>query len=89
MTPEDRETLERLAAGFERSAEMFRSTHPNAAGERAVAKALRAALVEHTCGTCRHYIAGQCDNDQQLQSTLSYMEPDDGCLKGWAPKEGA
>lgn len=51
--------------------------------------ALRAALVERTCGTCVHYYERRCSNLEQRHFYALDIPPDDGCIKGWAPSEDA
>lgn len=105
MTPEQRETLENMAAYATARAEWHPSlmdvTDPGwdlddlvecvAAsatwGRRALA--ILTALTERTCGTCRHGVDGVCRNLDSMHDDYRQFNPDDGCIKGWKPKEGA
>lgn len=70
-------------------ADIIRKSERNADACLAGADALRAALVERgTCGNCVHYYGDRCTNLDQRQYALD-MPPDDGCIKGWSPREDA
>lgn len=111
LTPAQRETLRELADGLPacdtwRLAETDtgRDECGNCAGPRLAhdtRAALRAALVERTCGTCQWFVPwfkdgatangypeqrGDCKHRKYL-GRRNGQSPDDGCVKGWSPRE--
>lgn len=92
MTPEQRELLDGMADYAELFARMWaeRNDKSSEAWHKSRVDALRAALVERTCGTCRHceplrHDHGLCRNDE-ASAFGSGVDLDDGCIKGWEAK---
>lgn len=92
LTPEQRETL---AQELER-VQLALRTFPNALGHYELADALRAALSQpaRTCGSCQHAQKTEnvllCRNQDAMGSFVATdwsVDPDDGCLKHWTPRE--
>jgi hypothetical protein len=102
MTREQRDTLDTMAGYAERFVQMYTEkgdTHGAAwHAHRAGADALRAALVERTCGTCRHYDPNHGTLDGVpygfCESPVSWfrshgtrpMPPHEGCTN-WAARD--
>lgn len=94
MTPEDREAIDRL--GLLLDATFFDANHPAMLDWARVAMLVK---VERTCGTCRHSVSitrwtGALGEFAVCNCSISpangrQVADDDGCLKGWEPKEGA
>ena len=78
MTPAQRETLREMLIGHAIMSD------PES-GKKA--DALRAALVERTCGTCA--LGDRDRNGIYCQRLAEYVPSSDGCIKGWSPREDA
>lgn len=84
MTPEQRETLEQELERIQLALRAF----PKAAGHYELAEALRAALAPPpTCGTCVRWDASGPYGGRRCLVYGGMRTRDDGCIKGYAPKE--
>lgn len=92
MTPAQRKTLRAVV----RQAEMITESYPGVIVVPNVGigpeelDALRAALVERgTCGNCRWAQSSTCVNPDSMHDVTKVMHEDDGCIRGWSPREDA
>lgn len=88
MTPEDRKAIDRL--GLLLDAVFCDANHPAMLDWARVATLVKA---ERTCGTCLHSERRDGASGASLMWCYRYHDRhravDDGCLKGWEPKEGS
>lgn len=88
MTPAQRETLRKMLNLTMLQAAAYAPGTGTRIRMDAKVDALRAALVERTCGTRKHWSVnrrGAADHCAWLKRS---MDPDDGCIQGWQAREG-